>query len=86
MAERAALGLPFNQHSAFNIQQFKIPPGVLVAGMDPESQSVDSIEGASWVFALASLDRLGAFLAVRTIPQRRLDAGYYMRQVKIDEV
>ena len=39
--------------------------GVLVSGMDPESQSADSVEGASWVFPLASLDRLGAFLAVR---------------------
>jgi DMSO/TMAO reductase YedYZ molybdopterin-dependent catalytic subunit len=39
---------------------------VLVAGMDPEgSRSADSIEGASWIFPLASLDRLGAFLAMR---------------------
>jgi DMSO/TMAO reductase YedYZ molybdopterin-dependent catalytic subunit len=40
--------------------------GVLVSGMDHDAQrSADSIWGASWVFPLASLDRLGAFLAVR---------------------
>jgi len=40
--------------------------GVLVGGMDHDAhQSADSIAGASWVFPLASLDRLGAFLAVR---------------------
>jgi DMSO/TMAO reductase YedYZ molybdopterin-dependent catalytic subunit len=39
---------------------------VLVGGMDPDaSPSADSIEGASWIFPLASLERLGAFLAVR---------------------
>jgi DMSO/TMAO reductase YedYZ molybdopterin-dependent catalytic subunit len=39
---------------------------VLVGGMDHEGQrSADSIGGASWVFPLASLDRLGPFLAVR---------------------
>ena len=39
---------------------------VLVGGMDHEGQrSADSIGGASWVFPLASLDRLGAFLAIR---------------------
>jgi DMSO/TMAO reductase YedYZ molybdopterin-dependent catalytic subunit len=39
---------------------------VLVGGMDHDGQrSADSIAGASWVFPLASLDRLGAFLAVR---------------------
>lgn len=39
---------------------------VLVAGMDHEGQrSADSIGGASWVFPLASIKRLGAFLAVR---------------------
>jgi DMSO/TMAO reductase YedYZ molybdopterin-dependent catalytic subunit len=39
---------------------------VLVSGMDHDAQrSADSIGGASWVFPLASLDRLGAFLAVR---------------------
>ena len=38
----------------------------LVGGMDHDGQrSADSIGGASWVFPLASLDRLGAFLAVR---------------------
>jgi DMSO/TMAO reductase YedYZ molybdopterin-dependent catalytic subunit len=40
--------------------------GVVVSGIDFEDgQSRDSIDGASWVFPLASLDRLGAFLAVR---------------------
>lgn len=39
---------------------------VVVSGIDPEGErSVDSIAGASWVFPLASIDRLGAFLAVR---------------------
>ena len=38
---------------------------VLVSGMDPDQPSTTSIAGASWVFPLASLDRLGAFLAVR---------------------
>lgn len=44
------------------------PPatGVLVGGMDHDAhQSADSTAGASWVFPLASVDRLGAFLAVR---------------------
>lgn len=40
--------------------------GVLVAGVDPAVQvSRASVNGASWVFPLADLDRLGAFLAVR---------------------
>ena len=44
---------------------------VLVSGMDPEgSESRDSIEGASWVFPLSSLDQLGAFLAVRMNGER----------------
>jgi DMSO/TMAO reductase YedYZ molybdopterin-dependent catalytic subunit len=39
---------------------------VLVGGVDHEPQkSGSSIAGASWVIPLASLDRLGAFLAVR---------------------
>jgi DMSO/TMAO reductase YedYZ molybdopterin-dependent catalytic subunit len=38
---------------------------VLVSGVDPDRASVTSIPGASWVLPLASLDRLGAFLAVR---------------------
>ena len=39
---------------------------VVVSGMDHDAgASVDSIAGASWVFPLASIDRLGAFLAVR---------------------
>ncbi len=39
---------------------------VLVGGLDHEGQqSADSIGGAGWVFPLASLDRLGAFLSVR---------------------
>jgi DMSO/TMAO reductase YedYZ molybdopterin-dependent catalytic subunit len=39
--------------------------GVLVSGVDPEQPSRTSISGASWVLPLASLDSLGAFLAVR---------------------
>jgi DMSO/TMAO reductase YedYZ molybdopterin-dependent catalytic subunit len=40
--------------------------GVLVSGVDHDAQrSADSIAGASWMFPLASLERLGAFLAVR---------------------
>jgi DMSO/TMAO reductase YedYZ molybdopterin-dependent catalytic subunit len=40
--------------------------GVLVGGVDDEAQrSTGSVAGASWIFPLASLDRLGAFLAVR---------------------
>jgi len=40
--------------------------GVLVAGVDPDApSSAGSTAGASWVLPLASLDRLGAFLAVR---------------------
>ena len=38
---------------------------VLVSGVDPDPPSINSIAGASWVFPLASLDSLGAFLAVR---------------------
>jgi DMSO/TMAO reductase YedYZ molybdopterin-dependent catalytic subunit len=39
---------------------------VLVGGVDHDGQvSQQSIVGASWVFPLASLDALGAFLAVR---------------------
>ncbi len=39
---------------------------VVVSGIDHEAgSSVDSVAGASWVFPLASIDRLGAFLAVR---------------------
>ena len=39
--------------------------GVLVSGVDPDQPSRTSIPGASWVVPLASLDSLGAFLAVR---------------------
>jgi DMSO/TMAO reductase YedYZ molybdopterin-dependent catalytic subunit len=38
---------------------------VLVNGVDPDLPSKTSLAGASWVFPLASLDLLGAFLAVR---------------------
>jgi DMSO/TMAO reductase YedYZ molybdopterin-dependent catalytic subunit len=38
---------------------------VLVSGVDPDLPSRTSVPGASWVFPLASLDSLGAFLAVR---------------------
>jgi sulfane dehydrogenase subunit SoxC len=39
--------------------------GVAVSGLDPASDSASSVPGASWVFPLASLRQLGAFLAVR---------------------
>jgi DMSO/TMAO reductase YedYZ molybdopterin-dependent catalytic subunit len=56
---------------------------IVVSGPDPESpRSADSIAGASWIFPLASLDRLGAFLAVRmngdSLP---VDHGYPVRLV-----
>jgi DMSO/TMAO reductase YedYZ molybdopterin-dependent catalytic subunit len=39
---------------------------VLISGVDPDTPSSGgSIAGASWVIPLSSLDRLGAFLAVR---------------------
>ena len=38
---------------------------VLVSGVDPDVPSTGSTAGASWVIPLASLERLGAFLAVR---------------------
>jgi DMSO/TMAO reductase YedYZ molybdopterin-dependent catalytic subunit len=51
------------------VSRLRPSPGatsVLVGGIDHEGQrSADSIGGASWVFPLASLDRLGAFLAIR---------------------
>jgi DMSO/TMAO reductase YedYZ molybdopterin-dependent catalytic subunit len=39
--------------------------GLLVSGRDYRERSADSLPGASWIFPLASLERLGAFLAVR---------------------
>jgi DMSO/TMAO reductase YedYZ molybdopterin-dependent catalytic subunit len=39
--------------------------GVCVSGMDPDAGSADSNGGASWIFPIASLERLAAFLAVR---------------------
>jgi DMSO/TMAO reductase YedYZ molybdopterin-dependent catalytic subunit len=42
------------------------PTGLLVGGIDHDGQqSKTSTPGASWILPLASLDRLGAFLAVR---------------------
>jgi DMSO/TMAO reductase YedYZ molybdopterin-dependent catalytic subunit len=42
------------------------PTGLLVGGVDHDGQqSKTSTPGASWILPLASLDRLGAFLAVR---------------------
>jgi DMSO/TMAO reductase YedYZ molybdopterin-dependent catalytic subunit len=38
---------------------------VLISGMDHATKSASSTPGASWVFPLDGLDRLGAFLAVR---------------------
>ena len=39
--------------------------GLLVSGRDYRERSADSLPGASWILPLASLERLGAFLAVR---------------------
>jgi DMSO/TMAO reductase YedYZ molybdopterin-dependent catalytic subunit len=39
--------------------------GVLVSGLDPALASASSVPGASWIFPLASLRQLDAFLAVR---------------------
>jgi DMSO/TMAO reductase YedYZ molybdopterin-dependent catalytic subunit len=39
--------------------------GLLVSGRDYRERSADSLPGASWIFPLASLERLGAFLAIR---------------------
>ena len=39
--------------------------GLLVSGRDYREPSADSLPGASWILPLASLERLGAFLAVR---------------------
>jgi DMSO/TMAO reductase YedYZ molybdopterin-dependent catalytic subunit len=42
------------------------PTGLLVGGLDHDGQqSKTSTPGASWILPLASIDRLGAFLAVR---------------------
>jgi DMSO/TMAO reductase YedYZ molybdopterin-dependent catalytic subunit len=38
---------------------------VMVIGIDPDQPSATSIAGASWVFALSTLDSVRAFLAVR---------------------
>ena len=56
---------------------------VVVSGMDPEpGQSTDSIAGASWALPLESLDRLGAFLAVRMNGEPlTVDHGFPVRLV-----
>ncbi len=56
---------------------------VVISGMDPEDGgSADSIAGASWVFPLASIDRLGTFLAVRMNGEPLpLDHGFPVRLV-----
>ncbi len=58
-------GIPLTEVVA-RLKPSKDAAGVLVSGFDHLGQlSQRSIVGASWVFPLASLDRLGAFLAVR---------------------
>jgi DMSO/TMAO reductase YedYZ molybdopterin-dependent catalytic subunit len=58
-------GIPLTEVIA-RLKPTKDATGVLVSGYDHIGQnSQRSIVGASWVYPLASLDRLGAFLAVR---------------------
>ena len=58
-------GIPLAQVVA-RLKPAKEATAVLVSGFDHIGQnSQRSIVGASWVFPLASLDKLGAFLAVR---------------------
>jgi DMSO/TMAO reductase YedYZ molybdopterin-dependent catalytic subunit len=56
---------------------------VVVSGMDHEGQrSADSIGGASWVFPLALVDRVGIFLGVRMNGEPLpLDHGFPVRLV-----
>ncbi len=58
-------GIPLAEVVA-RLKPSKEATGVLVSGYDHIGQvSQRSIVGASWVFPLATLDRLGAFLAIR---------------------
>ena len=58
-------GIPLSEVVA-RLKPAKDATGVLVSGVDHIGQnSQRSIVGASWVFPLASLDSLGAFLATR---------------------
>ena len=57
-------GIPLSEVVA-RLKPSKDATGVLVSGFDHVGQnSQRSIVGASWVFPLADLDRLGAFLAI----------------------
>ena len=58
-------GIPLTEVVA-RLKPAKDATGVLVSGYDHIGQvSQRSIVGASWVFPLASLDKLGAFLAIK---------------------
>ena len=58
-------GVPLTEVVA-RLKPSKDATGVLVSGFDHIGQnSQRSIVGASWVYPLASLDKLGAFLAIR---------------------
>jgi DMSO/TMAO reductase YedYZ molybdopterin-dependent catalytic subunit len=58
-------GIPLTEVVA-RLKPAKDATGVLVSGFDHIGQnSQRSIVGASWVFPLASLDKLGAFLAIK---------------------
>lgn len=58
-------GIPLTEVIS-RLKPSKEATGVLVSGYDHIGQvSQRSIVGASWVFPLASLDKLGAFLAIR---------------------
>jgi len=47
------------------LQPSSLAWGAVVSGMDPTAPSTRSVAGAAWAFPLASLARLGAFLALR---------------------
>jgi len=47
------------------LQSSRATWGVVVGGVDPAGPSTSSVPGASWVFPIASIRQLGAFLAVR---------------------
>jgi DMSO/TMAO reductase YedYZ molybdopterin-dependent catalytic subunit len=57
-------GVPLTDVVA-TLQPLSNATAVLVSGVDPDRRSSSSVGGAGWVLPLESLERLGAFLAVR---------------------